>query len=122
MKRSPTNRACGIDFDQPTLDWGAAHNLAYLPDQATQPELICADVLEAKTKPADLLFALNFSYCIFKTREQLKAYFKKAKVGLKQDGLFVVFSRVNPTPTIWIGPARPKFVMGCIASEPSLVQ
>jgi len=34
--------------------------------------------------------ALNFSYCIFKTRDRLRDYFKAVRTSLKKDGLFVL--------------------------------
>lgn len=88
--RSPKHRAWGVDIDQPTLDWGLKHNVPYIGEKNTPPELICSDVMTAKTPPADLLFALNFSYCIFKTRDLLRDYFKTARKALNKDGLLIL--------------------------------
>ncbi len=88
--RSPKNRAWGVDIDQPTLNWGLKHNVPYTSKKAGEINLICGDVMKAKTPPVDLLMALNFSYCIFKTREQLRDYFKTVRKNLKTDGLFVM--------------------------------
>lgn len=90
VKRSPKHRAWGVDIDRPTLDWGIAHNVSQLGPDAGELNLLCADVLHAKTPPADLVIALNFSYCVFKTRELLRAYFKQVHKALKADGLFVM--------------------------------
>jgi hypothetical protein len=90
VKRAKENQAYGVDIDQPTLDWGRDHNLAYLPETAQPPQLICDDVMKAKTPPTDLVMALNFSYCIFKTRKMLRAYFESARKALKDDGLFIM--------------------------------
>ncbi|MCU0857775.1 MAG: class I SAM-dependent methyltransferase [Pontiellaceae bacterium] len=90
VKRSPNNRAWGVDIDQPTLDWSLAHNVAFLPEKARPPELICADVLTAQTPPVDLIFALNFSYCLFKTRDRLHSYFKTARNALNNEGLLIL--------------------------------
>jgi len=90
VKRSPKHRAWGIDIDQPTLDWGTAHNIACLPETAGKIDLICGNVLSTKTPPADLVMALNFSYCLFKTRDQLRTYFKKTRSALNGDGLLVL--------------------------------
>lgn len=89
-QRSPTHRAWGVDWDQPTLDWGIAHHAAQLGTKAGELNLICADVLKVKTPPMDLALALNFSYCVFKTRDLLRAYFKQVCRTLKRDGLFVM--------------------------------
>lgn len=90
VSRSPKHRAWGIDIDQPTLDWGLEHNIPYIGKKAGEIKLICGDVLTAKTPPVDLVMALNFSYCIFKTREQLRTYFETVRKTLKKDGLFVM--------------------------------
>jgi len=90
VRRSPQHRAWGVDFDRPTLDWGIAHNVAQLSPKAGELNLICADVLEVKTPPVDLVMALNFSYCVFKTRDLLRTYFKQVHDALKTGGLFIL--------------------------------
>ena len=90
VRRSARHRAWGVDIDRPTLDWGLQHNVSQLSPDAGKLKLICADVLKAKTPPADLVMALNFSYCVFKTRDLLRTYFKKTVDALKDDGLFIL--------------------------------
>lgn len=90
VNRSPKHQAWGVDIDQPTLNWGLEHNIPYLKKSVQPPKFICADVMTAKTPPVDLLFALNFSYCIFKTRPLLRSYFEKACATLNDDGLFII--------------------------------
>jgi hypothetical protein len=90
VSRSPTHRAWGVDIDQPTLDWGVAHHLPTLEKKAEQLTLLCEDVLTVKTPPVDLVMALNFSYCVFKTRNLLRSYFKHVHESLRTDGLFVL--------------------------------
>jgi len=90
VKRSPQHRAWGVDIDQPTLDWGIAHNAAQLTPEAGELNLICDDVLKAGTPPVDLVMALNFSYCVFKTRDLLRTYFKQVRKALRKDGMFVL--------------------------------
>ena len=86
----PKRKAIGIDLDGPTLDWGRAHNLSKLsPAAKKRITLHQADVLDAVGEKADLTCALNFSYCVFKTRELLKRYFAAAHAALKDDGVFV---------------------------------
>ncbi|QHI70745.1 class I SAM-dependent methyltransferase [Tichowtungia aerotolerans] len=87
---SSKRRAWGVDIDQPTLDWSMEHNIPYLDKKAGKIELVCGDVMTAKTPPVDLVMALNFSYCIFKTRDLLRAYFEKVRKNLKKDGIFVI--------------------------------
>ena len=90
VKRSPKHRAWGVDIDRPTLDWGLRHNVPHVGKNAGKIELLCGDVMQAKTPPVDLVMALNFSYCIFKTRDLLRTYFKRVRSVLRKDGLFVM--------------------------------
>jgi len=90
ISRSPKNHAWGVDIDQATLDWGLEHNVPYIGAKGGKIDLLYGDVLKAKTPPVDLLMALNFSYCIFKTRKQLRCYFETVRGNLKKDGLFVM--------------------------------
>ena len=86
----PKRRAIGIDLDKPTLDWGREHNLAKLtPAAKKRITLHQADVLDGVGEKADLTCALNFSYCVFKTRDLLRRYFAAVHATLKDDGLFV---------------------------------
>jgi hypothetical protein len=47
-------------------------------------------VLETETPTVDMALALNFSFCVFKQRETLKAYFKAVAQSLNADGLFIM--------------------------------
>lgn len=91
VKQGEEFQAIGVDIDPSVLEWGRNHRLAKLP-VADQPRvsLIEADVMTTATPAADLLAAFNFSYFIFKTRGELRAYFKKSYNALKEDGLFFV--------------------------------
>ena len=53
-------------------------------------ELIHGDVLATPTEPVDVTVAMNFSYWIFKTREQLRRYYETVRNGLSEDGIFVM--------------------------------
>lgn len=90
VNRSPQHRAWGIDIDPDVLEWGRKHNVAYLRAGAHPPHLLCGDVLQTRTPPVDLLFALNFSWCIFKTRDRLRTYFECARNALDSGGLFIL--------------------------------
>lgn len=91
VQRNKKHQAWGIDFHQPTLDWGVKYNVTELSDeQKGRLHLICGDVLEAKTPKVDLAFALNFSFCVFKQRETLRNYFKQVRKALNSEGLFVM--------------------------------
>jgi len=84
-------QAIGVDIDPAVLDWGRKNRVGRLAsaDQA-RVQLIESDVLEVDTPPVDVLVAFNFSYWIFDTRDRMRAYFKRARAALKDDGLFFV--------------------------------
>ncbi|MCC6677508.1 MAG: class I SAM-dependent methyltransferase [Phycisphaerales bacterium] len=91
VRRRADNTAIGLDLDQPTLDWGRAHNHAKLkPDAAARVATIRRNVLHppAIARGVDVLLAMNFSYWVFKTREQIIAYFRAARASLAPGGLF----------------------------------
>ncbi len=91
VQRNTHHRAWGIDFHQPTLDWGIKYNVTELSDeQRSRLHLICGDVLEAETPKVDMAFALNFSFCVFKQRDTLRNYFRRVAEALNDDGIFLL--------------------------------
>jgi SAM-dependent methyltransferase len=91
VKMSPKNFAYGIDLDPEPLAWGREHNLTKLKQkQRERVHLIEGDVRTAKSPQADVVCAQNFSYFLFKTRDELRRYFKKAHYQLAERGVFVV--------------------------------
>jgi len=92
VRRRTTNTAHGIDLDQPTLDWGAEHNLAALPSaRRGRVHLHNENVLTVRTpKPVDIVLAMNFSYFIFKQRSLMIRYFSSVRRGLAEGGVFML--------------------------------
>lgn len=91
VKRDPQNRAIGVDLDADVLQWGREKHLARLSEeQQARVQLLEGDVLATSTDPADITVAMNFSYWIFKQREQLREYFRTVHDGLADDGIFVM--------------------------------
>ncbi len=90
VRRRETNRAVGLDIDQPTLDWGLEHNLGSLDDaQRERVRLINRDVLKPGDAVGnDAVLAMNFSYWLFMTREAMVGYFRSVRDSLVDDGLF----------------------------------
>jgi len=83
--------ALGVDLCRDTLDWGLQHNVqAAGEDVAARIRLCHGDVLDIAEPQADVTCAMNFSYQVFKTREQLLRYFRSAYQGLGEQGLFVL--------------------------------
>lgn len=83
------HRAIGVDIDPDVLKWSRQHHVRALKSGArARLELREADVRTAKTPPADIVCAFNFSYWYFKDRPVLLDYFKSVRRSLADDGLF----------------------------------
>lgn len=91
VKLNKKHQAIGVDLDPEPLEYGRHHYLTKLKDeQQSRITLFEANVLDPKLPVSDITIAFNFSYFIFKTREQIKAYFSQALKGLKPGGIFLV--------------------------------
>jgi hypothetical protein len=89
VRRDSGHAALGVDLDPKVLEWGRANNLAELdPYAQDRIELLCDDVLHTRPEPADIILAMNFSYYLFLTRGELREYFRNARAGLVDDGVF----------------------------------
>lgn len=90
VERRRTNTAVGVDLDRPTLAWGRKHNLSRLTDeQRSRVTLLRDNVLDVTRPKVDLIVALNFSFNIFRTRDELRTYFEAARRSLAPGGLFI---------------------------------
>lgn len=88
VRRSSRNTAVGVDLDGEVLEWGRQNRLKELSDkQRARVALIQDNVLTAKSQPADMVLAMNFSYWLFKDRSDLLRYFKVARRNLVDDGV-----------------------------------
>lgn len=84
-------RAIGVDLDAPTLAWGQEHNLVKLPAKARERvTLIQDDVRVVQGDKADIIAAQNFSYFIFKTRDELRGYLRAAYENLADEGVMIL--------------------------------
>jgi SAM-dependent methyltransferase len=90
VRRRPTNTAIGLDLDQPTLDFGHETHVANLDSDAEKRiSLINRDVLSpGDASGSDCVLAMNFSYWLFKTRDDLRKYFIAVRESLGTDGVF----------------------------------
>lgn len=82
--------AWGVDVDPGALRWGDRHYRQPMGAAAARVHLVRGDVRRARTPPADLLLALNFSYCVFKERRTLGRYFRHARSSLAAGGILVL--------------------------------
>lgn len=90
-REAPDRQALGVDVCAETLDWGRRHNVEPAGEAvAARVNLVQADVREVSTPKADVTCAFNFSYCVFKTRDALRAYFESARSALADDGLLML--------------------------------
>ncbi len=91
VRRNTSNRAFGLDLSQEALDWATRHNLSRLnAHQRNRIELTLVDVLDYSGQKADMILGMNFSYQVFRTRQTLGQYFKKARQGLNDNGVLFI--------------------------------
>jgi cyclopropane fatty-acyl-phospholipid synthase-like methyltransferase len=88
VKSSQERTATGLDIDAPTLAWGMKHNITPIGAASERVTLLQKDVRATLKQKHDIICAFNFSYWIFKTREEMRAYFAKVRSGLAKGGLF----------------------------------
>ena len=90
VSRREENTAVGLDLDEEVIEWGREHNFEKLDaSQQKRVNILKDDVFTAKTDPVDTILAMNFSYFIFKTRTELRDYFKAARSNLRPGGIFI---------------------------------
>jgi SAM-dependent methyltransferase len=82
--------AIGVDIDPVPLAWARRNHLARMRRAADRVTLVQGDVRTARTPRADVACALNFSYWIFKTRDELRRYFSHVRRSLRPGGIFFV--------------------------------
>ncbi|MCB0342120.1 MAG: class I SAM-dependent methyltransferase [Pseudobdellovibrionaceae bacterium] len=88
VKRHKDNKAIGVDLDPEPIEYGKQHYLSELnKDQQKRVTIYNDNVLNPELPKADIIAGLNFSYFIFKTRQQLKDYLKSCHHRLKKDGV-----------------------------------
>lgn len=91
VRRGPARTAVGVDLDPEVLGWSREHQVPGLrAAQQQRLRLLEGNVLTARTRPVDVLLAMNFSYWIFKRRDELRHYFSTARDNLKRDGVFIL--------------------------------
>lgn len=83
--------ALGVDLCTETLQWGRENNLSKLSDgDKKRVRLLEQDVRKRNRPAVDVLAAQNFSFWIFKTREEVIDYFKLAKSNMAAKGVMVM--------------------------------
>jgi SAM-dependent methyltransferase len=91
VRNRPERQAIGVDLDPEPLAWGKAKYIdALTPEEQKRVRLVQGNVLTSKTPKADVLAAQNFSFWVFKTRDDLRTYFEAAHRALNDDGVMVM--------------------------------
>jgi SAM-dependent methyltransferase len=90
VKSHGERRATGVDISKSTLAWGQSRNINPLGEAAGRVELVCDDVRSKRRARYDVINAMNFSYSVFRTREEMRKYFASVKSGLAAQGMFVL--------------------------------
>ncbi|MGE5153970.1 MAG: class I SAM-dependent methyltransferase [Bdellovibrio bacteriovorus] len=89
VRRRRTNHALAVDLDPEVLAWGQRHNGGVLtPGQRRRLQLLEQDVLAVRSRPMDIILALNFSYWLLCGRQPLRDYFAQVRAALASDGVF----------------------------------
>jgi hypothetical protein len=88
VRRGSGHYAIGVDLDEEVLQWGELNNLSQLDDeQQSRIQLLHENVLETDPGLADIVLAMNFSYYLFLSREDLLEYFRCVHASLMDDGI-----------------------------------
>ena len=90
-KQSDVHKALGVDLDIEPISYGVVNHWQDLDeDEKTRMKYLNANVLRDFDFKTDVIVAFNFSYYLFKQRNDLLNYFKQARLGLKKDGTFFI--------------------------------
>ncbi len=91
VAQSKAHSAHGIDLDMEPISYGVENHLLSLnEEQQARMEYIKGNVLDNYKFKADVVVAFNFSYFLFKERNQLVKYFSQARKHLTKNGVFFI--------------------------------
>jgi hypothetical protein len=87
----------GIDHDDLPLEWCRSNLIPSLTDdQRRRIDLIHSDVMAPVLPTADLILALNCSFCVFKERADLIGYFRSCRKALGDCGMLILEVYAGP--------------------------
>lgn len=90
VSRNKKNMAYAIDLDGEVLDWGRKKHLPRISKRKDNLKILQDNVLTVKVPKVDVILAMNFSYFLFKERQQMLAYFKRLRKSLNKNGILVM--------------------------------
>jgi hypothetical protein len=91
VKLRTKNTALGLDLDPEPISYGMNHHFSKMTShQKKRLKVAQQDVLSPTRSKSDLIVGCNFSFCIFKKRDQLLKYFKSAHASLNSKGMLLL--------------------------------
>lgn len=91
VKRNRLHTAVGVDLSPEVLKIAEQRIRKRLrPADRARIELIEGDVRTVRTRPMDTIVACNFSYFVFRTRAELRRYFRACHAALVDDGMLLL--------------------------------
>ena len=90
VKQGPKHTAESYDIDDEPLSWGRENNIAPLGKNKQRLQQFQQDARTASQKAPDVRCAQNFSYWVFKTRQEMLQYFTGVQQDLAEKGVFVI--------------------------------
>jgi SAM-dependent methyltransferase len=90
VRRGAGRTAVAVDLDPRVHAWARANRLPGLGEAAERLRLVTADVRAPNGEGYDAIVAFNFSYSVFKRREELGDYLRRARAALAPGGLLVL--------------------------------
>jgi hypothetical protein len=88
--RGAARSAAAVDLDPRVHRWAARHRLPALGGAAARLQLVTGDVRERNGAGYDAVVAFNFSYSVFRTRQELGAYLRRARAALAPGGVLLL--------------------------------
>ncbi len=90
LRRNPDYSAEGFDIDPEPIAWGLERNFEPFDGLAARMGFHEEDVRKPSRRRPDLRVAFNFSYCCFKSRDELVGYFRAVHEDLAEGGVFLL--------------------------------
>lgn len=91
LKLKGEREAIGVDLDPEPIAYGKATHLPQLPkDRQRKIKIVRGNVMHVTQPKVDVIAAFNFSYYIFKQRNDLLRYFKACHKSLRPGGMMVL--------------------------------
>jgi hypothetical protein len=91
VERGPAKRGVAVDIDPDPIRYGMKHYFSRLSeDQQERLQVYESDARHPRLAKVEILAAMNYSFFIFKKREDLLQYFKNAFHRLSRKGLLAL--------------------------------